>query len=119
MGFSEILKEMVEGLKGGVAATLMGTDGLPVQQYAGAEYDIETVGIEYGKVVDEIKTVSTLLNLGTLEEVTVATVGNVILIKMVTPEYYIAYVVSQGANTGRARYLLRKAAAKAKKELLT
>lgn len=118
MSFLDTLKELVEGVNGGIAATLMGMDGLSVQQYAGrAEYDVDTVGVEYGKVIDEIKNASTLLNLGSVEEVIVSTAGIDVLLRMITPEYYIAFVVAKTANTGKARYLLRKAAVKAKEEL--
>lgn len=118
MSFLEILKEMVDGVEGGVAATVMGMDGISVQQYTGArEYDVETVGVEYGKVIDEIKNASALLNLGEVEEVMVATAGKDVLLRMLTPEYYIAFVISHEANAGKARYLLRKAAVRARKEL--
>jgi predicted regulator of Ras-like GTPase activity (Roadblock/LC7/MglB family) len=118
MSFLEILKEMVDGVEDGVAATLMGMDGIAVQQYISAgEYDVETVGVEYGKVIDEIKSASTLLNLGEIEEIMVTTKGKDVLLRMLTPEYYIAFVVSHEANLGHARYLLRRASVKARKEL--
>lgn len=118
MSFLEILKELVDGVTGGTAATIMGVDGIAVTQYTvPGDYDVETVGVEYGKVIDEIKNASTLLNLGTVEEVMVATAGMDVLLRMVTQDYYIAFVVGKDAKSGKARYLLRKAAAKAAKEL--
>ncbi|MFQ5736627.1 MAG: roadblock/LC7 domain-containing protein [Thermodesulfobacteriota bacterium] len=118
MSFLELLKEMVDGVEGGVAATVMGMDGLSVQQYISAgEYDVETVGVEYGKVIDEIKNASRLLNLGEVEEIMVATKGKDVLLRMLTPEYYIAFVIGHEANLGKARYLLRKTAVRTKKEL--
>lgn len=118
MAFLDILKEMVDGVGGGVAATIMGMDGLSIQQYASSpDYDVDAVGVEYGKVVDEIKHASTLLNLGEVEEVMVSTHGTDILLRMVTPEYYIAFVIGRGANAGKARYMLRRATAKAKEEI--
>lgn len=118
MSFLEIVRELVAGLPGGIAATIMGMDGLPIQQYAASgEYDVETVGVEYGKVIDEIKHASTLLNLGEVDEVMINTMGADVLLKMVTPEYYIAFVINKSANIGKARYLIRKAALKAGKEL--
>lgn len=118
MSFLEILKEMVDSVEGGVAATVMGMDGLAVQQYISVgEYDVETVGVEYGKVIDEIKSASTLLNLGEIEEIMVTTKGKDVLLRMLAPEYYIAFVVNHDANLGKARYLLRRASIKARKEL--
>ena len=118
MSFLEILREMVDGVEGGVAATVMGMDGLAVQQYISVgEYDVETVGVEYGKVIDEIKSASTLLNLGEIEEIMVTTKGKDVLLRMLAPEYYIAFVVNHDATLGKARYLLRRASIKARKEL--
>ncbi len=118
MAFLEILKEMVDGVEGSIAATIMGMDGLSIQHYAASgEYDVDAVGVEYGKVIDEIKHASTLLNLGEVEEVIVSTHGTDVLLRMITTEYYIAFVMGHNANAGRARYFLRKAAVKAKEEL--
>ncbi len=119
MSFLEVLKELVEGVDGGVAATLMGMDGIAVEQYIKAGgCDVETVGVEYGKVIEEIKNASTLLNLGTVEEVMVATAASDLLLRMSTPEYYIAFVLGHNSNIGKARYLARKAAEAAAAELL-
>ncbi len=121
MSFLEILKDLTEGVKGGVASTIMGMDGLSVEQYVspGPGYDVDAVAVEYGKVIYEIKKASALLNLGTVEEVLVSTAGKDVLLRVVSDEYYIAFVLDGNANFGKARYLLRKAASKAMKEIST
>lgn len=119
MPFIDFLKELVDGVDGGVAATLMGMDGIAVEQYIRAGgYDVETVGVEYGKVIEAIKNASGLLDLGTVEEVMVATQTSDILLRMATPEYYIAFVLGHNSNIGKARYLARKAAERAAEELV-
>ena len=117
MTFLEIMQGLVEAVPGSLAATIMGMDGLTIQQYCLSDYDVETVGVEYGKVIEEIKHASGVLNLGTVEEVCVATDEMTLVLKMVTQGYYIALVLSSGANTGKARFLLKGAALKAEKEL--
>lgn len=119
MPFLNILQELVEGVEGGVAATIMGADGLSVQHYPveGSLCDMESVGVEYGVAIDEIKKASRLLDLGELEEVVVSTSGTGVILRMITHEYYIAMAVGRGANIGKARYLLRKAAVRAREEL--
>ncbi len=123
MSFLEILQELANGVRGGVAATIMGTDGLSIQQYARPDSgrsgcDVESVAIEYGKVIDEIKKASGLLNLGIVEEVLISTAGKDVLLRIVSDEYYIAFVLGENSNVGKARYFLRKAAEKTKKEIL-
>lgn len=118
MSFNEVLTELVEGVEGAVAATIMGMDGIAIEQYIKTvDYDVETVGVEYGKVIEEIRNASTLLNLGTVEEVMVATATSDILLRMANPEYYIAFVLAHNSNIGKARYLVRKAAERASMEL--
>lgn len=119
MSFLDVLKELVDGVDGGLAATIMGMDGIAVEQYIKAGgCDVETVGVEYGKVIEEIKNASTLLNLGTVQEVMVATASSDLLLRMSTPEYYIAFVLGHNSNIGKARYLARRAAEKAAADLL-
>ncbi len=119
MPFLNILKNLVDPVDGVEAATIMGVDGISVQQYPveGALCDVESVGVEYGGAVEEIKKASRLLNLGELEEVVVSTMGPTVMLRMVTGEYFIAMVVEGAANMGRARYHLRRAAVKAREEL--
>src|SRR3989337_3531124 len=91
MSVLEVLKELVEGVEGGIAATLMGMDGIAIEQYIKAGgYDVETVGVEYGKVIDEIRKASKLLDLGSVEEVMVATAASDLLLRMATHADYIA-----------------------------
>ncbi len=119
MPFHGILKELVDGATGGVAATLMGTDGLAVQSYPTENYpcDIESIGVECGGAVEELKKASEALRLGAVEEVVIATDTSTLLLRLVVPEYYIAIVLEPGAGAGHARYRARIAAGKVKSEL--
>jgi len=125
MPFLEILKDLVEGVDGAVGAAIMGPDGLAVEKYlgggggvGGGGYDIEAAGVEYGKVVEEALKAAKVLNLGVLEEITVGAGDSTVILRMAAPQYgyYIAFAMKAGSNVGRARYLLRRAALKARKE---
>lgn len=118
MSFDNILRELVEGVDGGVAAILMGMDGLSVQQYSVKEgYDIETLAVEYGKAVDEIKKAAAILGLGGVEEALIRAAASDIVIRVVTSEYYMVFVVRHGAGAGKAGYMLKKAASRIRPEL--
>lgn len=117
MTFLEIMQSLVDAVPDALGATIMGMDGLTIEQYTPGGYDVETVGVEYGKVVDEIKHAAGVLDLGMVEEVCVTADETCIILRMVTQGYYIALVLSSSANTGRARFLLKSAALKAEKEL--
>jgi predicted regulator of Ras-like GTPase activity (Roadblock/LC7/MglB family) len=107
VAFHEILKEMVNGVEGGYAGTLVGMDGISVDHYVseGATCDVEAVGVEYGRIIDEIKKATEVLNLGEVEDIAIAS------------HYFLALALSPGGNTGKARYFLKKAARKTGKEL--
>jgi predicted regulator of Ras-like GTPase activity (Roadblock/LC7/MglB family) len=119
MPFFEILKELVDGAGAGSAATIMGVDGLSVQHYPADNppCDVESIGVEYGGAIEEMKKASRILSLGELEEVVVTTPGADLVLRMITPEYYMVLAVSRSSSVGKARYLAKRAARKAGKEL--
>ncbi len=119
MSFDDILKDLVCGVNGSIAATLMGMDGIPVAQYKrdGMDCDIEAVGVEYGNLVAEIKRAEEILSLGDAEEVFVKGGQAGILLRLVSTEYYIAFLLEGTAILGRARFMLRKASKNAETEL--
>lgn len=119
MGFLEILKHAVDNVKGGIAATIMAKDGIALQNYVkeSGAYDMDSLGVEYGRILEEAKNASSLLKLGEVEELSVAAEGTTIIIRLVNKDYFIAIVLAAGGNTGKARYYLKKAAVSVKKEL--
>ena len=119
MAFLDILKELVDNVSGGFAGTIMGVDGISVQDYVkeGSSCDLETIGVEYGNIVGEIKKASEVLNLGEVEEVVISSHGVKVLLRLVNKEYFVAFVLTPEGNLGKARYLLKKAANTARREL--
>lgn len=115
MDFLQILKDVVDPTRGGVAATLMGLDGIAVQDYKreGATCDLEALGVEYGKVMGEIRKASNILNLGDVEDLVISSEGLNVLLRLATPEYFVALVVAKGGNTGQGKFYLKKAAKRA------
>jgi hypothetical protein len=53
MVFKEILREVVENAGGGLAAVIMGMDGIAIDDYVtpGVRLDVQAVGIEYSKTL--------------------------------------------------------------------
>lgn len=120
MDFLKILKAMVDNINGGYAATIMAMDGIPLQDYVkeGETCDLETIGVEYGKIVLEIKKASEVLNLGDVDEVIISSNGMKVILRIATPEYFVALVLSPTGNSGKGRYLIKKAARDTAKELV-
>ena len=119
MDFLRLIKDMVHGVEGGLAGTVMGMDGIPIQSYAkdGAFIDTEALLVEYIGVLGEIKKASEILNLGETEEI-IITLGRVrIVLRIITDPYFVAFILSHDGNLGKARYYLKKVAASAAGEL--
>ena len=107
--FQEVLQSVVDNTEGGVAALIMGYDGIPVEQYLidGAEVSVETVGMEYSVILKEIRKAAEMLDAGDAREVSIQAENMTTLIRMLTPEYFVAMTLKPNGNFGKARYLLR------------
>ena len=117
--FLKILTDMVESVEGGSAATIMGMDGISIQNYKAAEaaVDIESLAIEYGRVMLDVRRTTDILNLGALEEVVITSNTNKVLLRFIGRDYFAAFVLTPDGNLGKARYFLRKASEAAGGEL--
>ena len=118
MDFNEVVKDLVESVAGGIAAVIMANDGIAIAEYIkpGQSLDIQTMGVEYTSVLSEIKKASEVLQAGTLEELTVCTESNTLIVRVVTNEYFVGVTLSTGGNYGKGRYLIRVAAHKLAEE---
>ena len=108
--FSEILQRIVDETAGGVGAVLMGYDGIAVDQHFLPEegIDLQMVAVEYSNVLKEIRKTAELLKLGDMEEVSIKTERYIIVIRMVTEEYFVALTLRRDGNFGKGRYLLTR-----------
>lgn len=107
--FQEVLRSVVDSTEGGIAALLMGYDGIPVEQYIVQESDVtvETVGMEYSVILKEIRKAAEMLEAGNASEVAIQAENVTTLIRLITPDYFVAMTIKPGGNFGKARYLLR------------
>jgi predicted regulator of Ras-like GTPase activity (Roadblock/LC7/MglB family) len=118
--FRDTLQKMVDHLDGGVAAILMDLDGIPVDLYIREKrdgIDIQTIGMELAHALAEMAKAVERLDLGPATELTVRTEKLVVLVYMLTAEYFIACAVRPDASFGKARYVMRLAAPQIRAEL--
>lgn len=117
--FTEILQRIVEETGGAVGAVLMGYDGIAIDQFFKPDetIDLQMIAIEYANVLKEIRKTAEILNMGEMEEVSIRTEQLITIIRIVTPEYFVALVLSRDGNFGKARYLLTREAGTLKQEL--
>jgi len=124
MSFKEILQEIVEDCGGGVGAALMGTDGLPIEQVMvdGATdgpvlEDISVVGVEFQRVLDEVRKASDGIEAGAMEETVLVFARMSLVFRPVDHETFLVVAVAPDGNLGKARYLIRKSLYAIRQEL--
>ena len=115
MSFASVLREIAGGCGGGIAAALMGNDGIPVAQVtlpgAGDEElpaGIETAGTEFGRILDEIRKASDALAAGAMLESVVCLSRVTLLFRAVDEDSFLVLALAPDGNLGKARYLMRR-----------
>ena len=108
--FIDILQRIVEESGGGIGAVLMGYDGIAIDQYfsAGEQLDLQMIAVEYANVLKEIRKTAEILNVGEMEEVAIKTDLFHIVVRIITPDYFVAMTLRRDGNFGKARYLLTR-----------
>ena len=109
--FAETLKKVVDNVDGGLAAVIMGLDGIPVETYIrqNDHVDVTTVAMEFSFILGQVKKAGDSLQVGTLEEMTVKAQRLLLVCRMISPQYFVAIAISAEGNFGKARFLARMA----------
>ena len=107
--FQEVLKEVVDRTEGGVAALLMGFDGITVDRYVreGVSLDVETIGMEYSVILKEIRRAAEMLEAGTANEVAIRAERMTTIMRLLNDQYFLALTLRPDGNLGKGRFLLR------------
>ncbi len=119
--FKESLQKVVENVEGGVASLVMGFDGIAVDAYSkatnGPPLDMNTVGMEFSFILTQVRKAAEILEVGALQELTLKSEKLIMIMKVLTPEYFLALAMGPEGNFGKGRYLLRIIAPKLQVEL--
>ncbi len=110
--FAETLKKVVDNLDGGLAAVIMGLDGIPVETYVKKtdQVDVNTIAMEFSFILGQVRKAGDSLQVGSLEELSVKAQRLFLVCRMITPQYFVAIAMAPEGNFGKARFLARMAA---------
>jgi predicted regulator of Ras-like GTPase activity (Roadblock/LC7/MglB family) len=115
MSFASILQEIVDECGGGMAAALMGADGIPIEEVQASggvgeslSDGVDVLGVEFGRILDEMRKASDSVNGGALEEVSVRLSNFWVLMRIVDEETYLVLAIEPDGNMGKARFLMRR-----------
>jgi len=112
LSFSDTLGGLAKRIEGAVAAIILGIDGIPIERYVTAlepGLDIEMIATELTTLLRRGMHTATDTALGDLREMVIVTERLTLLLRPITPDYFLMLAVIPGGNVGRARYELRKA----------
>ncbi|MGE5182402.1 MAG: roadblock/LC7 domain-containing protein [Acidobacteriota bacterium] len=109
--FADTLRKVVDNVDGGIAAVIMGLDGIPVESYVrqSDKVDVNTVGMEFSFILTQVRKAGDSLQVGGLEELTVKAQHLMLVCRMLSAQYFVAIAMAPEANWGKARYLTRLA----------
>jgi len=121
VNFEAILRTIVEGCGGGVGAALMGNDGIPIEEFTvtspsgasaagefGPPVEVGIAGVEFGRILLEIRRASDALGGGSLEETIIRVKGFTLIFQPVDDENFLVLALARDGNLGKARYLIRR-----------
>ena len=124
MSFEDTLREMVTDCPGAIGIALMGSDGIPVAQVQSEtddpgelRDDASAAGVEFGRILDEMRKAADGIGGGRLEESFVGLSNYWLLFRTVDDEFFLVVALTRTGNLGKARYLLRRHLEKLRVEL--
>jgi predicted regulator of Ras-like GTPase activity (Roadblock/LC7/MglB family) len=109
--FIDLLKKVVDNVDGGIAAVVMGLDGIPVETYIKQteRVDVNTVAMEFSFIITQVRKAGDSLQIGSLEELSIKAQRLTLVCRMLSPQYFVAIVMAPEGNFGKCRYLVRMA----------
>jgi len=117
--FKEMLETIIERTEGGLGALIMGTDGIAVEKVLGAagnDANLDVAAAEFTTLIRSAQRAGVDTGLGGLRELVASLEGAVLVMRMLSRDYFVVLAINPQGNLGRARFELRKAELKLSKE---
>lgn len=120
MSYKQALKTITESVGGGLAAIIMGYDGIPIDEYLvdTTQFDLQLLTVEYANLLRNIRSTVDLLENGVMEEVSIATDRLRVLVRVINEQFFLVLVITADGNYGKGRYLLSREALILKDDLV-
>ena len=117
--FKEFLETILERTDGSIGALIMGTDGIAVEKVlgeAGQEANLDVAAAEFTSLVRGAQRAGNDLGLGHFRELVVALDDVIVVMRLLSRDYFVVLALSPNGNLGRGRFELRKTELQLKKE---
>ncbi len=118
MSLSDILMGIIGELEGSRGVAVVGMDGILVEeQKRDGELDLQTLGAEFSGLLRSSEKAFESVEAGEVVEIMMKAARSLLLLRRVTPEYFVMLVLHPDGNLGKGRFLLRRAGVDLKPEL--
>ncbi len=108
MELEKKIEEILKREPSVTAALIIDKDGIVIADKAREDKSkTHELAIEYVTAMRQILKVTDILKLGNLEEVLISTQSSVIVIRLITREYYLILITQTDGNIGKAKYLAK------------
>jgi len=97
----------------------MGTDGIAVDKVlgeAGNDANLDIAAAEFTSLVRNAQRAGTDTGLGGVREIVISLEGAILIMRMLSKDYFIVLALDSNGNLGRGRFELRKVELKLSKE---
>ena len=117
MSFTPTLKETVQRVDGAVSASIIGIDGMPVEEYAVEKIiNLDDLSAESSQMMKNVDSAAQSLGLGEAGEFSIISDLCGIIMRKINSEYYLALIIRPDGNYGKGRFVLRTMVARLEKE---
>ena len=108
--FEQILRDIAGKIEEVRCILVAGNDGIPIEKIILDEtLNIELLLAEFTTILRNTVQTAHEIEAGTLEEIMILSDRMILLVKAITPDYFIMMILPQDGNLGRARFELKKA----------
>lgn len=116
--FKEILESIIEHTEGSLGALIMGTDGIAVEKLLGGgnEANLDVAAAEFTSLVRNAQRAGRDTGLGDLRELVISLDQALVIMRLLSRDYFVVLALSPEGNLGRGRFELRKAELQLAKE---
>ena len=117
--FKNLLETIMERTEGSLGALIMGLDGISVEKVlgdAGAEANLDVAAAEFTSLVRSAQRAGNDTGLGNLKELMISLDQAVVVMRLLSRDYFVVLALNPEGNIGRGRFELRKAELQLAKE---
>ena len=110
--FKDLLENIIERTECSLGSLIMGTDGIAVEKVlgeAGLDANLDVAAAEFTSLVRSAQRAGTDTGLGGLRELVISLEGAVMLMRLLSRDYFVVLALNSQGNIGRGRFELRKA----------